>query len=91
MHREGYDGAPTSAMKELQPRTYVGVDGKTVTHLIRQFRVGAELWTVYEDKETSASPSLVFETDRIARRVRHYPESWADLPDEELYALSWSQ
>ena len=50
-------------------------------------------WLVYElppmvfDRRNS--PSLVFETDGTVRRVRNYPQSWRDLSDDELYALSW--
>ena len=73
---------------KLQARTFVGLDGRTVTQMVRQFKAGADTWTVYEDKE---GPSLVFEMDRTARRVRHYPPNWAELPDEELYALSWGR
>jgi hypothetical protein len=31
--------------------------------------------------------SLVFESDVSVRRVRHYPDGWSDLPDEELARL----
>ena len=31
--------------------------------------------------------SLVFESDASVRRVRHYPDTWFDLPDAELVRL----
>lgn len=48
-------------------------------------------WSVYEDQSASVGPSLIFECDKIARRVRDYPENWRDLSDAELVALSWSR
>ena len=36
-----------------------------------------------------ADRSLIFETDRLFRRVRHYPTEWVHLSAEELRALSW--
>jgi hypothetical protein len=43
-------------------------------------------WLVYElfgfyDRR---GPSLVFESETVARRVRDYPAEWRDLPDAEL-------
>jgi len=35
------------------------------------------------------SPSLVFETEGLIRRVRRYPPNWLELPATELEALSW--
>ena len=74
--------------RRLQPRTFVGLDGMTRTRQVRHFKAAGQDWTVYE--ESVADQALVFETDHIARRVRVYPANWADLPDDELYALSWS-
>ncbi len=34
------------------------------------------------------SDSLVFLTDEVMRRVRHYPTDWRSLSDEALYELS---
>ena len=47
-------------------------------------------WQVCEveyalDRRTGRS--LVFESDVSVRRVRNYPESWYDLPDEDLALL----
>jgi hypothetical protein len=33
---------------------------------------------------------LIFECDGVFRRIRHYPDNWQDLNDEELEALSWN-
>lgn len=35
--------------------------------------------------------TLVFSSDRIARRVRSYPRDWFSLPDEALAQLSWGR
>jgi hypothetical protein len=46
-------------------------------------------WTVYE-LAVSDPPSqrvLVFMSDRIARRVRHYSPNWFELADEALAEL----
>lgn len=53
----------------------------------RHFRVGVVEWTVYE----AEGPCLIFESEKIARRVRDVPSRWRDLSDEELIALSWSR
>ncbi len=50
------------------------------------------LWLIYElpplplDRRTS--PSLVFESDSVIRRVRDYPVDWRALSDEQLIELS---
>ena len=44
-----------------------------------------ELASSYDRRQT---PSLVFSTDDVMRRVRDYPSNWRTLSDEELYALS---
>ena len=52
-------------------------------------------WLIYElpplplDRRTS--PSLVFESDNVIRRVRNYPIGWRALSDEELIELSWQR
>jgi len=74
---------------EFHERTFVGVAMLPRTRLVGQFRVGFQLWTVYEDLE--GDPALVFETDGIARRVRNYPANWRELSDDKIYALSWSR
>jgi hypothetical protein len=59
----------------------------------RRFVVGGVSWSAYEDPDPEppkCGPALVFESDHVVRRVRSYPEDWRDLPDEELYTLSWS-
>lgn len=48
-------------------------------------------WTVYEDRKSYVGPSLIFESDKISRRVRNYPPDWAKLTDEKLIALSSSR
>ena len=60
----------------------------------RQIHVEGVVWWVYEDPRMEApfhGPALLFKGDRIGRRVRKYPKNWRDLPDEALYALSWSR
>jgi hypothetical protein len=74
--------------RNFQPRTFIGLDGRARTRLVRHFKVGGEDWTVYE--EPTAVPVLIFEADHVARRVRSYPPNWSELADEELYVLSWS-
>ena len=52
------------------------------------------LWLVYElppsafDRRTT--PTLIFETDVLFRRVRNYPPDWRTLSDAELLELSWT-
>lgn len=50
-------------------------------------------WLVYElppgSYDRRATPSLVFDSDGIVRRVREYPPDWRTLSDENLFALSW--
>ena len=48
-------------------------------------------WSVYHDRSYYVGPSLIFESDRIVRRVRNYPTNWEQLSDEDLIALSWSR
>ena len=47
------------------------------------------LWCVREVQYADVSPSLIFETTGIFRRVRRYPANWHELSDADLYALSW--
>lgn len=50
-------------------------------------------WRVYEldggQYDRRASPSLVFESDGVLRRVRDYPPNWRELSDNELMEVSW--
>lgn len=48
-------------------------------------------WSAYEDARPHAGKSLIFESDRIARRVRIYPANWRDLTDDHLAMLSLSR
>ena len=67
-----------------------GDDGGSRTHQAeRRFHADGEGWAVWEDVRTQTGPSLVFETNKIARRVHEYPANWRDLSDDQLYALSW--
>lgn len=59
----------------------------------RCIAIAGVVWQVHEDARTgppSYGPSLIFETELIGRRVRHYPPDWRELTDDQLYALSWS-
>jgi hypothetical protein len=51
-------------------------------------------WLVYElppaPFDRRSTPSLVFESENTVRRVRSYPEEWRRLPDDQLFALSWT-
>ncbi|HEY2377981.1 MAG TPA: hypothetical protein VGH98_18550 [Gemmatimonadaceae bacterium] len=61
---------------------------------VRLFVIDSDVWTVYEDRRDGPlrlGPALIFENDRVARRVRHYPANWLDLSDVQLRALSWSR
>jgi len=57
----------------------------------RSFRHGFVTWCVYETRHPHFGDSLIFESDRIARRVRNYPLNWRDLSDEQLAVLSFSR
>ena len=35
--------------------------------------------------------TLVFASERVARRVRAFPPDWQSLPDDALIRLSWSR
>ena len=60
----------------------------------RQLVVDAVSWLVYElpptpfDRRTT--PSLVFESEGVVRRVRDFPATWRMLSEAELFALSWA-
>jgi hypothetical protein len=57
----------------------------------RTFSAQGVAWSVYEDRSWYIGPSLIFESEKIARRVRNYPMDWRRLSDEQLTALSWSR
>ena len=75
----------------MSDRRY-GDDGKPRTRQAeRRFVIAGEAWAVWEDMRPPVGPSLVFEISKIARRVHNYPANWRELPDDQLYALSWSR
>ena len=49
------------------------------------------VWWVYELPATAydrrATPSLVFESESVIRRVRNYPPDWRRLDEKELARL----
>jgi hypothetical protein len=51
-------------------------------------------WLVYERPaqvfDRRNSPSLVFESDGVVRRVRDFPADWRALSDADLWMLSWT-
>ena len=57
----------------------------------RSYVIGSRAWTVSEmvDPHT-LSPTLIFMSDGVGRRVRNFPSKWHDLPPEDLETLSWS-
>ena len=59
----------------------------------RTMQVEHTPWLVYElppgNYDRRETPSLVFESEGIVRRVRDYPADWRTLSDENLLALSW--
>jgi hypothetical protein len=60
----------------------------------RYLVIDNETWTVYENPKSGPphyGPALVFEDGKFARRVRNFPREWRELPDAELYSLSWSR
>lgn len=54
----------------------------------RQLTIDGEMWKVHEDRHEQWGTSLIFEAEKIARRVRDYPQNWRELSDEELSAVS---
>lgn len=51
---------------------------------------GRTTWRVYRVLD-GATASLVFDSDRIVRRVREFPDTWLTLADDDLIALSWKR
>lgn len=57
----------------------------------RSYEVGKHRWTVREVIDpVTLTRVLVFTSDGVGRRVRHYPTGWRELPTAELDELSWS-
>lgn len=50
------------------------------------------IWTVEQLRPSPTDPvqkpSLLFTTENLMRRIRHFPDDWHSLTDPELYALS---
>ena len=50
-------------------------------------------WIAYETAQqigrTPARPYLIFESEKIMRRVRTFPTNWRELDDVSLERLSW--
>jgi hypothetical protein len=58
----------------------------------RSYAVGGRDWTACEVVDpVSLARVLVFLSDGVARRVRHYPSDWRVLSADELHALSWGR
>jgi hypothetical protein len=55
----------------------------------RRLYVEGELWLVYElsSRYDRRGGSLVFESERVVRRVREYPPHWQELTDADLALL----
>lgn len=56
--------------------------------------VGGVTWLVYlraDPYDRRRRPDLIFESDLVIRRVREYPETWRELDDAALWALSWKR
>ena len=72
-------------------------EGHAETERIRPSRVvviQGQSFSVQEELCTRAGRSestLVFSSERIARRVRSYPRDWHTLPDDALAQLSWGR
>src|SRR5690348_11178113 len=94
---EGREGVVLARRRDLHERSPMpnrrhGDDAKARTqHAERRFAINGEGWAVWEDRRTLNGPSLVFENNKVARRVHQYPANWRELSDEELWALSWSR
>ena len=60
--------------------------------VVRIIVIAGKSWTVSEVvDQTTFAPGLIFTGQGVARRVRDFPADWRTLPDEKLYALSWSR
>ena len=60
---------------------------------VRRLRVDGEQWVVCErdapQYDRRRTPHLIFQSPEVVRRVRDYPAKWYELPDDELFHLSW--
>lgn len=58
---------------------------------VRTFWADEHYWRVREipvpNFDRRGGTHLIFEAQEIVRRVRHFPENWIELSDEDLYAL----
>ena len=58
----------------------------------RRFFADSHEWSVREvaapQFDRRGGTHLIFECVEIMRRLRHFPENWYELSDDELYALS---
>lgn len=63
--------------------------------LTRAVFIDGVLWTIYElppqNFDRKAGPSLIFESDSVVRRVKHFPTDWRELSGTALAALSKGQ
>jgi hypothetical protein len=79
-----HDGAGTDhtehLISKLGPRTRVIVDDDGRIWTVEQLRAAPT--------DPIQKPSLLFTTDNLMRRIRHFPDDWHSLADAELYALS---
>jgi hypothetical protein len=82
---------------ELEPRPDVDHDPAQVPRIERLesrsiHDTSGVSWLVQEIRDWGydrrASSSLVFTSDDVMRRVRHYPANWITLSDAELLVLS---
>ena len=74
-----------------QTHSHYATRALSVIGLERTIAVDGHGWTVREVVDPlSHSTALIFSSDHVVRRVRHYPASWRDLSDGELLGVSWS-
>jgi len=57
---------------------------------VRNVLCGGCTWTVFEQRMPygPSRRSLVFMSDRVARRVKQYPANWFELSDSALADIS---
>ena len=76
------EGADRAAKRRIDEGSFTSM---------RRIRVDGVSWIVYlrdDSYDRRARPHLVFETDGVVRRVRDYPENWAELSDAALFEVS---
>jgi hypothetical protein len=78
---------PTDANRTNAPRP-LQHDSRAVGE--RVLNDDREEWRVYEVADGTGQ-SLVFESEKIVRRVRRFPSAWLALDEHELLALSWER